>query len=59
MQKICPKCSKGGRSRMTRWHLVVENGKLYLECERKTECGWRIQIALVSEQTTDGQLPLL
>jgi hypothetical protein len=43
---------------MTRWHVVVENGKLHLECERKTDCGWRIQIAVVSEQADDGELPI-
>jgi hypothetical protein len=59
MQKTCPKCAADGRTKMTRWHVVCENRKLYLECERKTECGWRIQIAVVSEQDPAAPLPII
>lgn len=58
-QKICPKCSQDGREKMTRWHVVWEDGKLYLECERKAECGWRVQIVVVSKEDPNTPLPLL
>jgi hypothetical protein len=59
MQKPCPKCAADGRTKMTRWHVVCENHKLYLECERKTECGWRIQIAVVPEHDPAAPLPMV
>lgn len=43
---------------MTRWHVVWEDGKLYLECERKKECGWRIQIVVVSKEDPNAPLPM-
>jgi len=58
--KTCPKCSQEGRDKMTRWHVVGEDHKLYLECERKKDCGWRIQIVVVSkEDHPDAPLPML
>jgi hypothetical protein len=53
-QRICPKCSHEGRKKMTRWHVVRENDKLYLECERKTVCGWRTQIVEVATEDPDA-----
>jgi len=43
---------------MTRWHVVWQDHRLYLECERKTDCGWRIQIVTVPREDADSPLPI-